>query len=438
MTRKSIDDLRARIEDEDRRRLSKTGRMSRELFTEFKRSLENIHVLYYRLVEIGAPVMTYAVRTACVIFDKTKGRPLQFLFNPDFYDSLDSYTRSFVGGHEMLHILLEHGRRTKDYANQHYANIAADIVVNHMLVDKFGFYRKGIHGWESIYWVDTTWPGQSVQTGMSLEYYYQLLLENPPVKSGQELVDDHDFMHSITEDDLTDLVKRLASECSPAEKKMILEALKDCDVSPEAGDGALGMWAALDVPTVKPLRKWETVITKWVGYRLKMMPSDVEHWKRESRRIDPRNTTLILPARDQAYDFTREKGKMPVLFFLDTSGSCWELKDRFYQAMKSIPRDRFEVRIFSFDTQIYPLDVSAEDHVIGGGGTSFSIIESHIQSMIHSGDIDRYPEAVWVMTDGFGDVVHPEKPKNWYWFLSTTHEMLIPIESKRFALKDFE
>ena len=46
--------------------------------------------------------------------------------------------------------------------------------------------------------------------------------------------------------------------------------------------------------------------------------------------------------------------------------------------------------------------------------------------------------AVFVITDGYGDVFLPEKKKNWYWFLSEDAKNYIPKESKVFMLEDFE
>ena len=36
-----------------------------------------------------------------------------------------------------------------------------------------------------------------------------------------------------------------------------------------------------------------------------------------------------------------------------------------------------------------------------------------------SGSGAAYPDAVWILTDGWGDEVFPEKPKRWHWFLTS-------------------
>ncbi|MFM0827348.1 hypothetical protein, partial [Klebsiella oxytoca] len=59
------------------------------------------------------------------------------------------------------------------------------------------------------------------------------------------------------------------------------------------------------------------------------------------------------------------------------------------------------------------------------------ILESEIQNELNKGGgtkktldgkevpmITKYPEAVFVITDGYGNNVKPEKPDNWYWFIT--------------------
>ena len=43
-----------------------------------------------------------------------------------------------------MHVILNHGHRSKDSKNKNAANVAMDIVVNHLLVDRFGFIREKI------------------------------------------------------------------------------------------------------------------------------------------------------------------------------------------------------------------------------------------------------------------------------------------------------
>jgi predicted metal-dependent peptidase len=75
--------------------------------------------------------------------------------------------------------------------------------------------------------------------------------------------------------------------------------------------------------------------------------------------------------------------------------------------------------------------------IYGGGGTSFNIMENKIQSIMKS-ENKKYPKAVFVITDGYGNKVSPEKPEKWYWFLSANYTHYIPSQSKTYKLSDFE
>ena len=50
----------------------------------------------------------------------------------------------------------------------------------------------------------------------------------------------------------------------------------------------------------------------------------------------------------------------------------------------------------------------------------------------------KYPDAVFIITDGYGDPVTPEISKRWYWFLSCNYRGCIPKECNIFDLADYE
>lgn len=51
----------------------------------------------------------------------------------------------------------------------------------------------------------------------------------------------------------------------------------------------------------------------------------------------------------------------------------------------------------------------------------------------------RYPEAVFVITDGYGNRVKPARPEKWYWFLTPGgSRYCIPKECNIYNLQDYE
>ena len=51
----------------------------------------------------------------------------------------------------------------------------------------------------------------------------------------------------------------------------------------------------------------------------------------------------------------------------------------------------------------------------------------------------KYPGAVFVITDGFGNEVRPKHPERWHWFLTERNmKTFIPEKSAVHSLKDFD
>jgi hypothetical protein len=90
-----------------------------------------------------------------------------------------------------------------------------------------------------------------------------------------------------------------------------------------------------------------------------------------------------------------------------------EYAARFIKAARTFPPNRFKLSVFGFTTKVYPIDIREPHPSVYYGGTSFSIIEEHIRKICP----DVYPKAVFVITDGDGDLVRPLHPERWYWFL---------------------
>ena len=137
------------------------------------------------------------------------------------------------------------------------------------------------------------------------------------------------------------------------------------------------------------------------------------------------------------HDDAEDKQRVNAWVFLDVSGSCSSFVSRFWDLTKTIPKRYFDARLFSFDTSVYEI---IKGKILGGGGTSFSVIEASIREIIKR-ENKRYPDAVIVITDGAGNYVDPLKPKNWHWIMpcgSTTSYCNTKKKSTVHNLEDFE
>ena len=123
-------------------------KISSEEWLEISLALEPHHAVFYKVWQMGKPVFNEKIETAAVQFDEN-GDFIWFHFNPTFWKRMQFKDKLFVICHEALHIVLNHGIRTKDAGMNHRAtNVALDIVVNHSLVTNFGFTRTNIEGQE--------------------------------------------------------------------------------------------------------------------------------------------------------------------------------------------------------------------------------------------------------------------------------------------------
>ena len=122
-------------------------------FEEIAFKLETHHSIFYKLWEMGEMVFDESISTACVKFDRV-GHYVSFHFNPDFWKEKTTYERLFIICHECLHVWLNHGLRTRNAEFPSMVNTALDVVVNHMLVENFGFKRHKIKDYQELCWVD--------------------------------------------------------------------------------------------------------------------------------------------------------------------------------------------------------------------------------------------------------------------------------------------
>lgn len=371
--------------------------------------LEKHHGVFSCFWSLTKPIFTNKIPTACVEFNKV-GKCINMKINPGFWEELDQTQRMFIVSHECLHVILEHGKRGKGL-NKKVANIAMDIVINESLVSRFGFDKDHIDplvdGNRQFVWLDviSEMIEKPLLEGQPFEYYYNKIIE-----SGKELpfTINHDGLESFGDMDISDF-EELAGEIEKLENFM-----------KQAGVDAGNLWRLAVARPVKK-KKWETVIKDWVRANL-----DREvNWRNRPRRMENLPPRFFLPSENN----DEEKQKINVWFFQDTSGSCVHWADRFFNAALSIPDDRFNVRMFCFDTKVYETSLESKK-LYGFGGTSFDCIDQYVRQ-------NKHPDVIFVITDGYGDRFKPEKAKRWNFFVDGTFEY-VPDGVHKWNLKDFE
>lgn len=403
--------------------------ISSQEWTDLSWRLEQHHALFYQLWQLGKPILCEDYPTTAVRFNED-GDLLEFVFNPSYWSALNGESRAFAIAHECLHLILQHGTRIssiiqkQDPQELQLCNLAIDVVVNHLLINSFGFSRPNIFNSQSLCWIDTVFPeNSSISEDQSFEYYYSKIKElfegEKSIPPGSAL-DDHSALQSPGAQKILEAaVERLTG----GERESLYSSV---------GSEAACCLAKVDIkPKIK--RSWETVAVKPKIRKDSFI--DIEQWVKQPRRLSLLNSSLLLPSNSE--DSRRFPELIDVWMFLDASGSCWNIKGRLCQAAASLNPRKFKVKLHSFDSQVYELKFGSSE-IRGSGGTCFSVIEKFIRDKTIDDDI-AYPDAVFVLTDGYGDHLLPKYPERWHWFLTRiSSKEFIPKKSHCYYLADFE
>ena len=432
-------------------------------FLSLKISLQQYDSIFYKIVEHGMPIACETIPTAAVCFDQF-GKVLNFKINPKFWEELSFEQKQFVLSHECLHVILNFSARMQniskdfDQYNMTLFNVAQDIVINHMLISMFGFDRNVIDPEKKYCWLDTVFENDtSIEENREAEYYFNKLKEkNPPPESLPILVDSHglggdgvkndDNLNEGETEDFKDFYPIIADDLNPEEIDK-LGSIENSNMSSQdlggkqAGSSpGMGSFVA-NTKKTKKKKKWETIIKKWTNFKRKETQKQIDQWVFKDRRMNLLPSDYMLPSSKKLDLLAKEKNKIDVLFFLDTSGSCVSYAQRFFDAAKSIPTDIFNIELFCFDTRVYPTSLKT-GKLYGFGGTSFSCIDRYVNKHYINNPKNKHKGKktfVWVLTDGYGDDIDPKYPKNWFWFLTPYNSTCcIPSQSKTFKLSNYE
>jgi len=366
------------------------------------------------------------VRTAGVSYDG------HIYFNYGFWNSLDMRGKAFLLAHEIMHPLLGHNVRRQNRDRKIW-NVAADILINHMLVDHFG----GPHNLRRLIDQGMYWDPQQCQAlkvdldAMTAEMVYEMLVkECEKGKGGKEGKGQGKAGAPGPgggSRDGQDDEKEGGGQGAGQQDGIGNDILEGGDPVPQGGQSLKGRteevpnkenggWneAAAQAATraklqgrlpahmervvgklLKPQVRWEQALaycmrskycTKVKGRSTFVPPSRRHLWQ-----------DILLPS--------RRAGKVPsVAFSIDTSGS---MSDE--EILKGLSEFDGVRKLYGLATYLIECDAEVsgtrwvgpyEDipEVTGGGGTSFVPVMRHISEMEH----DR-PDVLVYFTDGFGE-----------------------------------
>jgi hemoglobin-like flavoprotein len=251
------------------------------------------------------------------------------------------------------------------------------------------------------------------------------LKKNPEKADKFKSIDSHDFLISFSDSEkikkaIENAIK--SNKINPEELKKFFNKNNEINNNMPGNQGWVNEIICAK-KAVKQTKSWLRVVKKLVNKHCNIVFQ--ERWGMYDHR---RNSfSELLPSEKMILDENKEKIK--VTMFLDSSGSCYHLAESFFRASESIPRETFNVELFSFDTRVNK--IGKDRKIKGGGGTDFSCISKYIDAMV------KKPELIFVITDGYGGKFKCTNPNIWAWFLSTSYKSDIPKECKVYSLSDF-
>lgn len=313
----------------------------------------------------------------------TDGR--NFYYNPSFIDSLTARQLEFLFGHEVLHNCFEHLGR-KETRNHMLWNIAADYVVNQILVDNnVGKIIPDLL-LDAKY---KDWYAEQVYDDLNEKY-------GQDGKTLEELIDkmiDEHLEVGYGDQETDENGRPVIKEC---DKQSIRDEIREAMITAAsqcAGKMPAGIKRMVDMFT-QPKMNWRELL------RQTMQSTIVS------------NFSYLRPNRKTQFDGIVIPGvvkgeEIEVCVAIDASGSITDADAAtFLSEIRGImdQYDNFSVRVWSFDTKVYnDCTYTADDNDIenyqihGGGGTSINANWDYMK------ENDVNPKLFIMFTDGFGD-----------------------------------
>ena len=347
--------------------------------------------------------------------------------NFGFWNSLDMRSKAFLLAHEIMHPLLGHNVR-RHARDRKIWNTAADIMINHLLVNHFG----GVDNLRRLvsrgcYWDQETCAALEVDLDLATaEIVYEMLVrqcdgkgkgkDKKKGKIGAQTGSGENGDQEQDDQERDGIGQDILEPGDPQPDGG--QAFKDrTEEVPNKENGGWTEAAAQAATRAKLQGKLPAHMERAVGRLLKPQVRWEEALaycmrSKYCTKVKGRST-FVPPSRRHLWQDillpSRRAGKVPsVGFSIDTSGSMSE-----EDILKGLSEFDGVRKLYGLPTYLLECDAEVygnrwigpyEDipRVIGGGGTSFVPVMRHISDMGH----DR-PDVLVYFTDGYGEFGEP-------------------------------
>lgn len=431
-------------------------------------SLAQFHEVFYAIWKLTKLIEDKRVDTIGVArsYDGT----VYMVVNPDFWKALPIYDRTFILAHEMIHIVHQHIDRIKNLEFPNLGNLAADIVVNEKLLRSYGFLKdKLLKDWNFMKKVQpvqesSAEPGKKEELGpifestfgfkhggmLSMEEYYNLLLKDPNLKVNyvfdvhglpQEVIDELFGKEGENVDQFNEAFSRRLKELAPPKqiKDFMQKSGKDNNKPSSGRSDQHSQFTLKDMLSTPPKlikKPWQKAIEAKARGKFHSFPDSFDDvWYSKPRSLSLMDKEYLIPSEIEKIN----KAKIDIWIFMDVSGSCHALTQKFLDIARNIDYSTNRVRAFVFHTEVLEVNLKS-NRLPHGGGTCFDIIEQKIQDLVSKGD--QHPDMVYIVTDGDGNEVHPKHPRKWHWIIephgsNALNTRYVDSNSKTYSTGDY-
>jgi hypothetical protein len=348
------------------------------------------------VARLGTVSFTEAIGTAAIL---VAAGEVRLLFNPGFFGRIDLSELGGVLVHEAMHFLLRHPARAESLhwrQDRYFFSLACDAVINDLIRQCFPelkLPKGGVSGKELV--------GKAVHD-KSAEQVLAMLRQRARPRSPELLLlmslqttDEHDTWEA--NHGLQEIPPAEWTEESVALVEQVLGDFGERD----AGYGLSPLGKERQV-----LSKPRTIkdLSQFLLENIRASSYYETIWTTPNRKLMAVYPEVILPV----YNVV---ARWNVLIAIDTSGSVTEglLSAAWHVANRKLPNTR--VRLISFDTEAYELEPGSKNPR-GWGGTRIQAVEDYI--LAHC---ERYPDVVFVITDGQTPAPKPAQPERWIWIM---------------------
>lgn len=316
-------------------------------------------------------------------------------FNPNWWDKMVHEERKTVVAHEILHLVLNHLERGKEFDAESY-NIAGDHVINLTCNDEGFITTLNNKGKQNTNFGGAGMVIDERFRGMGTNAIYAIVhkerKKNPDSHKSADGSPSADEIEDLVQQALQGTGKDLQQQIDENEDKR-KKAVSD---GQKPGDG--------------PGHVQEILRTEGLTIFIKQAPYEEIFEEYLTDPLSGGKRTFLRPSRRQIRGDLRLKGKFPkrgrknrlthLVYALDVSGSINAKQKRQFLASAKTLKEKLNPKLMTvilWDTQIQFEKVFREDekldnlHIMSGGGTSLHPVYSRVAQL--------NPEALVIFTD---------------------------------------